>query len=85
MFKHLHIYRDCKNADLKEIKVFENKFNICLPTIYKEFLVKFGGGRFWEENFDFINKDGRIDGKDAALFCFDKLEKENVYIQNPNY
>ena len=84
-FQHLHIYRECEKVDAKKIENFEKKYNICLPLTYKEFILKFGGGRFWEENFDFVNKTGQLDGRDAALFCFKELEKENLHLQDPDY
>ena len=85
IFKHLHIYRDCEKVNFDEINKFENTFNVCLPKTYKEFILKFGGGRFNEENFDFINKDGILDSRDAVLFCFKDITKENLHLQDPSY
>ena len=84
-FKHLHIYRECdKNVD-NDIGKFEKKYSICFPNTYRVFLSQYGGGRFIEENFDFINSRGQLDERDAAFFCFSELYHENKHLQDPLY
>ena len=84
-FRGLIVYRACGSVPIKNIIDYEKKIGYCLADTYKNLLNEFGGARFEEEDFDFINKNGNNDGRDVAFFCFEKLAKEQEHLNDPDY
>ena len=69
-WKHLKIYRDEGQADVKDIEAFEKKYNICLPKTFKELMLKHNGVSFEEDFFDFINSREQEDGREFSFDAF---------------
>jgi hypothetical protein len=91
-FKHLHIFQYSGRAKEKQIKKFENKYNICLPQTYKELINKYNEASLYENYFDFINKNSEEDMRCFGFFGFGKkyevseeITKENEHLQDPIY
>ena len=84
-FKHLHIFQDWGFIDEWYINDFEQKYNICLPKIYKELLLKHNGASLNENYFDFTNKDGEEDMRSFLFKAFGEEERGKELIDNAQF
>jgi len=90
-WRHLIIFHDYGEADPNNIEQFEKKYYVCLPKSYKELMLRYNGGSFEEDQFDFTNKKGQEDGRTIFFKSFreDKdgaeLIEDAQFVSKPDY
>ena len=84
-WRNLSIFHDYGKADIKDIKAFERKYNICLPESYKEYMIEYNGGSFEEDQFSFTNKKGQEDGRTILFKSFGLKVKGRERIEDAQF
>ena len=90
-FRNLGILYDYGELDTWYIEEFQRQVGICLPSLYKELMLKHNGAYLDQSYFNFLSKDGDEDMRCFLFLAF--REKEDVgehmgytqYVADPIY